>query len=160
MVDRVNFITDHLAEAVYQAAAWSYENGFGQKVIGAIEVPSGRVNRARHGGGGSGLSVYGFAAGACYNFLRYNPNVGTIHAVKEGWTGSQPKSKRKSVAMKSHPEYDPEKDKGGDVADAICLAAMLVLNEQMWKGIDLEEHRILPHNTPIEAKQQEEKDKP
>jgi hypothetical protein len=85
-----------------------------------IEIPSGRVNHARNRGGGSGLSIYGFAAGAIWWAASHN--CATVYATDESWTGGFSKDKRKAVAQKAVPGYRPAEDRGGDIADAICLA--------------------------------------
>jgi len=85
-----------------------------------IEVPSGAVNHGRNRGGGAGLSVYGFAAGVVWSAL--SDLFDAVVPIKETWTGGFTKAKRQSVAARHASGYDPKQDKGGDAADAICMA--------------------------------------
>lgn len=90
-----------------------------------IEIPSGKVNHNRHGGAGSGLSVYGFAVGMLYQAIVTAHPLGAefVAGVLESkWIGGHTKDKRRRVARTYQPGYDQAKDRGGDEADAICLA--------------------------------------
>ncbi len=70
----------------------------------------------------TGLATYGMAAGAmfwaCFLFTK------ETHAINaEDWTGGIPKFKRQQhICMAFQDRYDPETDKGCDIADAIGLA--------------------------------------
>jgi len=85
-----------------------------------LEVPSGHV----HGRFGSvrprSQSVYGFAVGAFWQVAkRY---CGRVHPVfVNEWTAGKPKPHRQKEVIARCPQYDPVKDKGMDVSDAIAL---------------------------------------
>ena len=88
-----------------------------------IEIPSGHVNHSRNKGSGAGLSIYGFAVGAIWQWLRYGYGE-QVHCVPESeWIGprNRLKERRKQLAAMYYPEYRKLKDAGGDIADAICL---------------------------------------
>lgn len=92
--------------------------------ICVIEITSGKVNRQRHGGG-AGLGVYGMAVGYLIRSLESSGcDAGArIVPVEENlWTGGHSKEKRRRVAARLFPAYDPNKDRTADLADAICLA--------------------------------------
>ena len=98
----------------------------------AIEIPSGHVGRGRHRGGGAGLSVYGFAAGAQWQVLRRLCAEGAIElsAPNENeWSGSTPKPRRMRQIAALYPTYAHalagRRDSGGDVGDAIGIARWL-----------------------------------
>lgn len=124
MIDRTDLVVDRIMTLLSQAQTWASVSR-AQELVGVVEVPSGRVNRNRHQGGGSGLSTYGFAAGAVYNTMRLSGNCSRILVIDEGWTGSHGKDKRIAVAMKAAPDYNPKDDRGADIADAICMAVFL-----------------------------------
>lgn len=93
-----------------------------------VEVPSGKVHggrhRGRHGGGGAGLSTYGAASGAVCQLLVSVLGVERVVGVTaEEWAGKLGKWMRKQRAGWCQPEYDTHADPGGDVADALELAA-------------------------------------
>lgn len=99
----------------------------GLPLFTVVEVPSGKVHAGRHGGGGSGLSVYGFAAGLLVGALVQARAAGIFSGpifgvTAERWTGGHGKAKRQRVAARRCAWYDAAKDPGGDEADAICLA--------------------------------------
>lgn len=86
-----------------------------------IEMP-GRSVGARHRGGGSGLTSYGVAAGMIYQTLRSLFIAGRVIAVEPNtWTGGVPKRARQQRLAMVYPEYARQinKDKGGDIADAV-----------------------------------------
>ena len=85
-----------------------------------IEIPSGKVNLARHHGGGAGLSVYGMAVGVVWHMLYLNSTPIPVTEIE--WTGGFSKEKRAAIAKKIYPQYDPAQDKGNDISDAIALA--------------------------------------
>lgn len=86
-----------------------------------IESPSAHVNIGRHHGAGAGLAVYGFAAGAIWAACCARVDTKAIDA--QLWTCGVPKLKRqKNICMAFPQQYNPEKDRGGDIADAIGLA--------------------------------------
>ena len=89
-----------------------------------IEIPSGKVNLKRHGGGGSGLSVYGYAVGTIQRMCKimcatWGGKI--VRVTAERWTGGHTKVKRKVVAEKIWPRLKRMSDKGMDISDAIAL---------------------------------------
>lgn len=93
---------------------WAFE-----KRVCVVEIPGGRVH-AGHSGGGSGLAVYGFAAGVAWCVAAiWAPRVEAV--TPERWCGGHSKEKRRRVAVKAAPWYDPAKDRGCDESDAIAL---------------------------------------
>lgn len=89
-----------------------------------IEIPSAKsAERIKRKSLGAGLAIYGFAAGAMW-WQCFSMNVAPVTAIDaELWTGGVPKLKRQqNVCMAFQNRYDPEADKGGDIADAIGLA--------------------------------------
>ena len=87
-----------------------------------IEMPSGKVH-LRHGGGGSGLAAYGWAAGAIWQLCRDRLGKDRVYVVKaEYWIGGHSKEKRRRVALKAFPGLEQIKDPGFDVSDAIALS--------------------------------------
>lgn len=68
-----------------------------------------------------GIATYGMAAGAmfwaCYSFTSETQAISA-----EDWTRGVPKLKRQRLICMAFPQYDPEKDRGCDIADAIGLA--------------------------------------
>lgn len=87
-----------------------------------LEKPSGMVH-ARHGGGGRGLSVYGYAVGriegAC---LMWASGLANVIAISEAQsTGGHGKEKRKRVALGAWPRLANIKDWNYNVSDAIAL---------------------------------------
>ena len=92
-----------------------------ERIIVVIEISSGKVNQARHGGGGVGLATYGDAVGSIRTAVRLK-GYSTAEIPENLWTGGHSKDKRKRVAKTHCPSYDATKDAGGDIADAICLA--------------------------------------
>lgn len=85
-----------------------------------VESPS-----IAHGGiqarsGGAGAAIYGFAAGAIYQkCYEWSKETEAIEVQK--WTQRVPKLKRQQLICMAFTKYDPEKDRGGDIADAIGL---------------------------------------
>lgn len=98
-----------------------------------IEIPSGKVNEARHRGRGSGLSVYGFAVGhvreCCRQWVRSFGGE-LISIMETEWTGGHGKDKRRLVAGRVWPELEKISDPGADIADAIALA-------EWWRAFKL-----------------------
>jgi Holliday junction resolvasome RuvABC endonuclease subunit len=84
-----------------------------------IEVSSGHVSK-RHRGSGAGLAVYGYAVG----FLSSVAHEGgrEVAEVEENeWTRGVPKPRRVQTIAALYPSYRMDRDKGGDMADAIGL---------------------------------------
>lgn len=94
-----------------------------------IEVPSGKVV-ARHGGGGSGLAVYGFATGAIWQVCR-SRGTSKTQAVTEAWTGGHSKERRRKVALKAYPALADLKDPGYDISDAVALGVWWLEQQRM-----------------------------
>lgn len=89
-----------------------------------IEVPSGKVHRGRHGGGGAGLSLYGLAAGAMRQLLIARLGAEAVSSVTaEQWTGGKRKQARNLLLAAEIGSYAAVRssDRGGDVGDAIAL---------------------------------------
>lgn len=90
----------------------------------AIEIPSGKVHKRRHGGQGAGLSVYGMAAGIILVELRrVLPSVGWFTELD--WTGGRSKRDRWPDFVVCFPHLADQVarvDPGGDVADAALIA--------------------------------------
>ncbi len=86
-----------------------------------IEMPSS-CTAGRIKGRVVGNAIYGFAAGAMWwaCFSKNECPVTSIDA--ELWTQRIPKLKRQQSICMMFPKYDPETDRGGDIADAIGLA--------------------------------------
>lgn len=103
-------------------ALWEIIEGH-QPTAAIIEITSGKVNIARHTGGGAGLGVYGMAVGALWQACRLHPDCGAVHTVTENeWTrGFRKKAARATRAVMIWPPYADVKDAGWDIADAICL---------------------------------------
>ncbi len=93
-----------------------------------MEWTSGK-RAARLGQNVSHLAIYGVAVGAIWreavNWTAYWTDKGTPCAVasylENTWTKGQPKGHRIQIAQAMFPQYDPERDSGGDEADAIML---------------------------------------
>ena len=97
-------------------------NPTGEPALVVIEVPSGKVNAARHGGGGAGLAIYGEAVGVIRERVsRISFVEEVIHFDERRWTGGFSKEKRRRVAQSAWPGYSRKGDPGGDVSDAIAL---------------------------------------
>lgn len=93
-----------------------------------IEVTSGKVNRARHKGGGAGLATFGVAVGALWTMgVMWKPDDGgpgpmVIPVTENQWKGGFGKLKSARVAKKHFAKYDPQVDPEFNIADAITLA--------------------------------------
>jgi hypothetical protein len=86
-----------------------------------IEDTSGKVGR-RHGGGGSGLAIHGKAVGWFISVAEHIIKSENVRCITENtWTRSIKKATRQERVAAMIRNYDPEKDKGVDVADAIGL---------------------------------------
>jgi len=102
-----------------------------QKIV--IEVPSGKVG-AKHGGGGAGLTTYGFAVGAVWQACRNATVWANVHTVDEStWTRRVPKKKRQLLIAAQFPQYGAvvDIDKGGDVSDAIGIGLWWLTEEKL-----------------------------
>ncbi len=90
----------------------------------AIEITSGKTS-SRHGGSGAGLGTYGMAVGHVARWAICNTSHDRVHQVYENdWTRGSKKERRKAHAEYAYPLYKEnwsEKDKGGDISDAIML---------------------------------------
>jgi len=102
-----------------------------QPAVILIEWTSGKVGKKRHGGGGAGLAIHGAATGALWRevlaWRRALPAeqqlaVKVELTLENVWTRGVPKKKRIDAVNVAFPQYDPEKDRGGDIGDAIGLA--------------------------------------
>lgn len=93
-----------------------------------IEIPDGKVHgRMKSRSGGAGLSVYGMAVGYLIGKLTADPFVELHPITQTQWTNRpgvrvvQSKEQRQAWVALRHKNYNPAKDDGGDVADAISL---------------------------------------
>jgi Holliday junction resolvasome RuvABC endonuclease subunit len=86
-----------------------------------IEGTSGKVS-ARHKGAGAGLAIYGQAVGEVRRAMKVT-GIRVVMVKENEWTrGCAKKFHRQVWCESAYPKrYDREKDKGGDVADAIKL---------------------------------------
>lgn len=109
---------------------WAFFDSNSNPLTAIIELPSGRVNTARHKGRGSGLATYGVAAGAALTALQSVLRPSRIIAWSEAWSGSSSKEKRKKVASTICRSYDPKADTGGDAADALCMIYFAALKRE------------------------------
>lgn len=92
--------------------------------LNIIEVPSGKVAGRLRNKNPSGLSVYGFGAGAAWQMLRDFEDVTgcDLWEVDENtWTNQIPKDKRQAIIAMEFPQYRADDDPGGDTSDAIGL---------------------------------------
>ena len=93
-----------------------------------LEWTTGKVNKGRHKGGGSGLPIYGIAIGAIWmKMLCWCDDCGLdpkteVVLIDESWTKRVSKKKRLDALELSCPAYHRKDDKGGDMGDAILLA--------------------------------------
>ncbi len=102
----------------------------GPRTLIVVEIPSGHVNRGRHGGGGAGLSVYGMAVGYLLGRLA-SVDVDVRMVLENDWTRGIPKGKRQQWVAARHRCYDASKDAGGDVADAIGLGEWWIMEQKL-----------------------------
>ena len=118
---------------------WQLLNLWMPKTI-LLEWTSGKIGKRHGSGGGAGLAIHGAATGALWRevlaWLSWQPpenQIGTnVILVRENdWTRGVPKKERAVAIACMFQEYKPEQDPGGDIADAIGLAAW-------W----MREHRI------------------
>lgn len=91
--------------------------------VAVVEVTTGKVNRARHKGGGAGLAVYGMCVGAVWQKLVSIKTIKTVTVYENDWTpGKGGKVRRRLDCSVMFPGlYDYTKDPGGDMADAIMI---------------------------------------
>jgi len=102
-----------------------------------IEVTSGKVNRARHGGAGAGLATYGQTVGYMLGLCEQCLGVHDVHPIYENdWIGKRNggpparKALRPALVRTYFPDvtYDPADDPGADAADAILLGRWFCLH--------------------------------
>lgn len=91
-----------------------------------LEWTSGKVGRRRHHGGGAGLAIYGVAIGAIWQMAEFWSRIDRGHPLVElvpenEWTGGRPKGERAAAIGRLYPQYQADRDPGGDIADAIGL---------------------------------------
>ena len=113
--DRIAAMADDLWEILYKR----------RPDIILLEWTLGKVGRRRHRGGGAGLAVYGCGVGwcgcVCYRWAK-DFNVTLIPVVENAWTRGVPKAERRAALLSLYPGYSPDRDPGGDAADALGLA--------------------------------------
>jgi hypothetical protein len=94
-----------------------------------VEWTRGKVGKHRHHGVGAGLAVYGCGVGGqgmiARQWVRAHPGVRIEAVLENDWTRGISKSDRTAAIIASYPAYAAQasEDVGGDVADAIGLAA-------------------------------------
>jgi len=101
-----------------------------QPAVILIEWTSGKVGKKRHGGQGAGLAIYGISVGSLWRevlaWRRALPAEQQLEVkveliLENTWCRSVTKRKRIDAVSMAFPQYNPEKDRGGDIADAIGL---------------------------------------
>lgn len=96
-----------------------------------VEVSTGKVHRRRQvPGAGAGLATYGTAVGMILWAARSAVGPGRVLTVTENvWTAGKPKGERLAllrIQFAAYREFESGgRDKGGDVGDALGLAAWL-----------------------------------
>lgn len=100
------------------------------RITCVIEVPSGKVNRGRHKGGGAGLSVYGVAVGYLLGRLA-NLDVDVRMILENDWTRGIAKADRQASVAARHRSYERANDPGADVSDAIALGEWWMVEQQL-----------------------------
>ncbi len=89
--------------------------------VALVEMPH-KHNKPRH----KNLAIYGVAAGTmlwvCYEFNLHSEEGETHPVNAETWTEKISKDIRQDLIQMQFDQYDPAKDPGGDIADAIGLA--------------------------------------
>ncbi len=104
--------------------------------IALIEWDSGKVNRKRHKGGGSGLAVHGEVTAALWRealyWARRRGGVKVIPVAENTWTRGVPKEARALVVAQAFP-LNLEADAGRDAADALGLC-VYYCREQMVRS--------------------------
>jgi len=90
-----------------------------------IETTSGKVAGRLRRQGVSGLAVYGMAVGALWReavfWAQVKPERSVALVAENVWTAGVPKGRRLALAARLYPQYQGERDKGGDAGDAIML---------------------------------------
>jgi Holliday junction resolvasome RuvABC endonuclease subunit len=99
-----------------------------------VEWNSSHVNVNRHKGGGAGLASHGAVCcglwrDAVYWARRHGAKVVPVN--ESTWTRGVPKKQRALVVAQEYPDYQIERDPGGDIADSIALAAWWAKEEQV-----------------------------
>lgn len=96
-----------------------------------IEYASGKINPRRHHGSGQGLQIHGISIGRlwgeCVAWWRLLPTKQQLQTkivliAENDWTRGVPKVKRQAAVAQMFPQYKPQQDPGGDLADAISLS--------------------------------------
>ena len=95
-----------------------------------VEDTSGKVGRGRHGGGGAGLAVYGKALGYLIRVVEEATGREPALVLENVWTAGKSKAVRQRRVAATFPGYPADDDPGGDVADAIGLAAWWIDEER------------------------------
>lgn len=86
-----------------------------------IEVSSGHVSK-RHRGSGAGLAVYGYAVGYMAA-IAHAAGLEVAEVEENEWTRGVPKPRRIATIAALYPSYRADRDRGGDMADAIGLGS-------------------------------------
>lgn len=109
-----------------------------------IEVPDGKVHRWQQGHNMGALSIYGMAVGAIVQAVdewceqREAGERSVIEAKVNTWTGGSKKAHRAVAARSLFPDhYDPDKDAGGDIADAVMLGVWYLDESVMREAVAL-----------------------
>lgn len=94
-----------------------------------VEWTKGKVGTHRHHGLGAGLAVYGCGVGGqamiARAWAKAHPGVQIEAVLENDWTRGVPKADRTVAIVATYPAYAARagEDEGGDIADAIGLAA-------------------------------------
>lgn len=97
-----------------------------------IEYGSGKINIRRHHGQGSGMQIHGVSIGALWReavaWWRALPaeqqlETKVILITENKWTRGVRKEERAAAIAAMFPKYNPAKDPGYDLADAVGLAS-------------------------------------
>jgi Holliday junction resolvasome RuvABC endonuclease subunit len=92
----------------------------------AVEVPSGLFGTGAKRGARGSLTTYGLAAGRIYELCQHRSEqigIPCLPITERMWTtGAGNKTRRLPNIVAIYRQYDPSKDPGGDIADAIGIA--------------------------------------
>jgi Holliday junction resolvasome RuvABC endonuclease subunit len=109
-----------------------------------IEVPDGKVHAWGQKHNMGVLSIYGMAVGAIVQAVddwfeqRDMGDRGVVEAKVNAWTGGSKKSHRAVAARSLFPDhYDPDKDAGGDIADAVMLGVWYLDESVMREAVGI-----------------------
>lgn len=87
--------------------------------VAVVETPAPQAPDDRNR---RGQADYGLCVGVIIGRLDAIAGLEVVTARADAWTGGVSKAKRAAAIAAVHPEYNPDRDGGMDVADAIGLA--------------------------------------